>query len=161
MSEDNIQQDTSGIRCPPPLYYLIGLLVGYGLYWLLPVRLSKPGYVLIVYTLGASWIFLAVLLIGWALHTLHKAGTSPNPMRATRALALDEPYTLSRNPIYLGMAMLCVGISLLSNMLWPLLSVPLVMVIVDRIVIRKEERYLEAKFGDEYRHYKKRVRRWV
>lgn len=161
MSEADTQQDTSGIRFPPPLYYLIGLLVGYGMYWLLPVRLSKPGYRLIVYTLGASWVLLAVLLFGWSLHTLHKAGTSPNPMRATSALALDEPYTLSRNPIYLSMAMLCIGISLLSNMLWPLLSVPVVLVIIDRIVIRKEESYLEAKFGDEYRYYKKRVRRWI
>ncbi|HVC29427.1 MAG TPA: isoprenylcysteine carboxylmethyltransferase family protein [Gammaproteobacteria bacterium] len=161
MSEDNTQQDNPGIRLPPPLYYLIGLLVGYGIYWLLPVRLSKPGYRLIVYTLGASWILLAVLLIGWALRTMRKAGTSPNPMRATSALALDEPYTLSRNPIYLGMAMLCIGISLMANMLWPLLSVPVVMVIMDRMVIRKEEQYLEAKFGDEYLQYKKRVRRWI
>jgi protein-S-isoprenylcysteine O-methyltransferase Ste14 len=161
MTENNPLQDTSGIRFPPPLYYLIGLLVGYGMYWLLPVKLSKPGYALIVYTLGASWIILAVLLIGWSLNTLRKADTSPNPMRATTALALDEPYTLSRNPIYLGMTMLCIGISLISNMLWPLLSVPVVMVIIDRIVIRKEESYLETKFGDEYRQYKKRVRRWI
>lgn len=161
MPEANTQQDTPGIRFPPPLYYLIGLLSGYGMYWLLPVRLSKPGYALIVYTLGASWIFLAVLLIGWALHTLRKAGTSPNPMRTTSALALDEPYTLSRNPIYLGMTMLCIGISLLSDMLWPLLSVPIAVVLIDRIVICKEESYLEKKFGEEYRQYKKRVRRWI
>jgi protein-S-isoprenylcysteine O-methyltransferase Ste14 len=63
--------------------------------------------------------------------------------------------------MYLSMAMFCVGISLEVNMLWPLLSVPLVVIIIDRIVIRKEERYLEERFGDEYRQYKKRVRRWV
>ncbi|HVA55471.1 MAG TPA: isoprenylcysteine carboxylmethyltransferase family protein [Gammaproteobacteria bacterium] len=161
MHEDSTQQDSTSIRFPPPFYYLIGLAVGWGIHWLYPIKLSKPERLLIIYALGIIWILLGSLLAGWALLTFRQAGTSPNPTRATIALALQGPYTLSRNPMYLGVAMVCVGISLLSNMLWPLLSVPVVMVIMDRIVIREEERYLEAKFGDEYRQYKKRVRRWI
>ncbi|MGH2509637.1 MAG: methyltransferase family protein [Ktedonobacteraceae bacterium] len=161
MSEVTAQHDISGIRFPPPLYYLIGLAVGFGIYWLYPIRLSKPEHHLIIYTLGISWLLLGGLLAGWAFLTFRQAGTSPNPTRATTTLALQGPYTLTRNPMYLAMGMVCIGISLLVNMLWPLLSVPAVLVIVDRVVIRKEERYLEAKFGDGYRQYKSRVRRWV
>jgi len=161
MPEDSTQQDSTGIRFPPPLYYLSGLVVGYGVHWLYPIKLSRPEHLVIIYTFGIIWILFGVLLTGWSLLTFRMSGTSPNPARATSALALQGPYTLSRNPIYLGMAMVCVGISLLANMLWPLLSVPVVVVIVDRVVIRKEERYLETKFGDEYQQYKKRVRRWV
>ncbi len=161
MAENQIQQDTSGIRFPPPLYFLLGLLAGFALHWLFPVRLSKPGHHLIIYTLGISWILLGVLLAGWALFTFRQAGTSPNPHRASTTLAVQGPFTVTRNPIYLGMAMLCIGISLLANMLWPLLSVPLVVLALDRLVICKEERYLENKFGDSYRQYKNRVRRWI
>ncbi|MGA9854886.1 MAG: isoprenylcysteine carboxylmethyltransferase family protein [Gammaproteobacteria bacterium] len=161
MSEDNAQPGSAGIRFPPPLYYLIGLMVGYGIHWLFPIKLSRPEHNLIIYTFGIIWILLGMSLTGWSLLTFRQAGTSPNPIRPSSTLALQGPYSLSRNPMYLGVGMVCVGISLLSNMLWPLLSVPVVLVIVDRVVIRKEERYLETKFGDEYRQYKKRVRRWV
>jgi len=161
MSENPVQQDVSGVRFPPPFYYLIGLAVGYGIHWLYPIRLSKPEHHLIIYTLGAIWILLGLLLAVWAMLTFRQAGTSPNPTRATAALAVQGPYALTRNPMYLGMALICVGVGLLANMLWPLLSVPLVLVLIDRVVIRKEERYLEAKFGDLYRQYKSRVRRWI
>lgn len=161
MVDNATQQDTAGIRFPPPLYYLLGLLAGFGLHWLFPIRLSKPGHHLIIYTLGISWILLGVLLTGWALFTFRQAETSPNPHRPSAALAVQGPYTVTRNPIYLGMAMLCIGISLLANMLWLLLSVPLVVLVIDRLVICKEEHYLEAKFGDSYREYKRRVRRWI
>jgi protein-S-isoprenylcysteine O-methyltransferase Ste14 len=161
MTEGNVQHDSSGIRYPPPVYYLIGLAVGFGIHWLYPIRLGRPEHHLIIYTFGIIWILLGALLIGWALFTFRQSGTSPNPTRSTTALALQGPYMLSRNPMYLGIAFLCVGISILANMLWPLLSVPLAMAVIDRIVVPKEERYLEAKFGDEYRQYKARVRRWV
>ena len=161
MSDSLSQPATSGVQFPPPLYYLIGLLAGLAIQWAFPVRLSKPGHHLIIYTLGTGWILLGALLAGWALYTFRQAGTSPNPTRVTTKLAVEGPYTVTRNPMYLGLAMLCIGISLLANMLWPLLSVPLVVAAIDRLVILKEERYLETKFGDAYVQYKRRVRRWI
>jgi protein-S-isoprenylcysteine O-methyltransferase Ste14 len=161
MCEDDARQDSSGIRFPPPFYYLIGLMVGFGINLLFPVKLAKPFHALIIYVLGGIWILLGLSLFMWALITFRRAGTSPIPHVPTTALTSKGPYSLTRNPMYLSMAMFCVGISLEVNMLWPLLSVPLVVIIIDRIVIRKEERYLEERFGDEYRQYKKRVRRWV
>lgn len=161
MPDNTAHTDTSGVRFPPPLYYLTGLLIGFVIQRFYPIYLAKPNHHLIVYTLGGIWIFLGLLLAGWALLVFRRAGTSPIPHRPSTALALDGPYRLTRNPMYLAMALICVGIGLAVNMLWPLVSVPVVMVLVDRLVIAREERYLEGKFGDPYRDYRKRVRRWI
>lgn len=161
MTDDTANTNTSGVRFPPPFYYLIGLIIGFVIQRFYPIYLAKPGHRIITYTLGGIWIFLGLLLIAWAMFSFRRAGTSPIPHVPTTALTSDGPYRLTRNPMYLAMALICVGIGLAFNMLWPLLSVPIVMVIVDRMVIHKEERYLETKFGDQYRDYRKRVRRWI
>ena len=71
------------------------------------------------------------------------------------------PYRFTRNPAYLGMALTYVGIALLSSAVWVLLPLPLVLAVIDRGVIAREERYLQRKFGEEYLSYKRTVRRWV
>jgi protein-S-isoprenylcysteine O-methyltransferase Ste14 len=82
-------------------------------------------------------------------------------MRPTTAIVFTGPYRFTRNPMYLGLALLQAGLAMVTNSLWPLLTLAPVIVAVRRLVIDREERYLEAKFGEEYRAYKARVRRWV
>jgi protein-S-isoprenylcysteine O-methyltransferase Ste14 len=150
--------DISGVIAPPPLIFLAGLAVGFGLQALLPDT-SLPGAV--------RWVLGAVLLLaGLALlfsfeRAFHLKGTAANPWRPTTAIATDGPYRLTRNPAYVGMALVYIGIALLADALWVLLPLPLVLLIIDRGVIAREERYLERKFGQEYLDYKRRVRRWV
>jgi len=76
-------------------------------------------------------------------------------------LVIWGPYRFTRNPMYVGMATLYVGGTLLLNDLWPLALLPVVITLVQRRVIAKEEAYLERTFGDVYRAYKARVRRWI
>lgn len=161
MSENTVQQDTASIHFPPPFYYLIGLIVGFVIQHFYPVYLARPGHRAIMYTLGVIWILLGLLLLIWAMMTFRRAGTSPIPHVPTATLTAAGPYRWTRNPMYLAMGLISVGISLAGNALWPLLFVLVVLVLIDRLVIRKEERYLDAKFGDAYRQYKSRVRRWV
>ena len=152
------QRDISGVIAPPPLIYLAGLAVGFGLEALLPGS-SVPD--------ALAWILGGVLLLaGLALlFTFERAftrkKTPANPWRPTTAIASEGPYRLTRNPAYLGMSLVYIGIALCSQALWVLLSLPVVLAIVDRGVIAREERYLERKFGQEYLDYKGRVRRWV
>ena len=82
-------------------------------------------------------------------------------MKPTSALVIWGPYRFTRNPMYMGLTTLYVGGTLLLNDLWPLALLPVVIGLVQRRVIAKEEAYLERKFGDEYRAYKAGVRRWV
>lgn len=161
MSETTVQQDTSGVRFPPPLYYLIGLIVGFVIQYFYAIHIGRPGHHVIEYALGGIWILAGLLLMGWALFTFRRAGTSPIPHVPTKVLTAAGPYRLTRNPMYLGMTLISVGASLAGNALWPLLSVPVALVLIDRLVIRKEEKYLERKFGQEYLGYKQRVRRWL
>lgn len=151
-------RDNAGVVAPPPLIFLAGLAAGFGLEALLPGGLLPA---------AARWVAGgAALLAGLALQTsfmaaFGRAGTSVEPWKPTTAIVTTGPYRLTRNPAYLGMALIYVGIALLSDAPWVLLPLPLVLAVIDRAVIAREERYLERKFGAGYLDYKARVRRWL
>lgn len=92
---------------------------------------------------------------------MRRAGTNVDPYHPTTAIVEAGPYRYTRNPLYVGMALIYSGISARANALPAALLLPAVLHLVDRGVIRREERYLEGKFGDEYLRYKGRVRRWI
>jgi len=93
--------------------------------------------------------------------SFQRRGTAVEPWKPTTAIVTTGPYRITRNPAYLGMALLYIGIALLADSLWALAPLPVVLVLIDRGVIAREERYLERKFGAEYVDYRSRVRRWV
>ena len=156
--EGSAPRDTAGVIAPPPLIYLGGLAVGFVLEALLPGG-SLPA--------GVRWVLGGLALVGGlALQTFFitafaRKGTAVEPWKPTTAIVTSGPYRLTRNPAYFGMALIYVGIALLADAPWALVPLPLVLAIVDRGVIAREERYLERKFGDEYVSYKRTVRRWV
>jgi protein-S-isoprenylcysteine O-methyltransferase Ste14 len=104
-----------------------------------------------------AWLALAI----WAIATFRRIGTTPNPAGGSTALALEGPYRFSRNPMYLSLLLLMAGIGLAANTPWPLLTLPIVVFVLRRGVIEYEERYLTAKFGEPYRAFMARVRRWI
>jgi protein-S-isoprenylcysteine O-methyltransferase Ste14 len=93
--------------------------------------------------------------------TFRRAGTHINPGEPATTLVTTGPYRLSRNPGYLGMAFAYSGIAVLSGALWALALLLPTLFLIDRGVIRREERYLERTFGDEYLRYRSRTRRWI
>lgn len=111
--------------------------------------------------LGWGLIGLGLSLFAWALYTLYRHHTTVNPYKAATGLCTDGPFRLSRNPIYLGDWLILAGASLLLRTWWPLLFAPLVWLLLRYGVIRHEEAHLELRFGDAYRHYRARVRRWL
>jgi protein-S-isoprenylcysteine O-methyltransferase Ste14 len=151
-------RDSSGIVLPPPLVYVVGFGAGYVLHRFVPIHLTPraPWRV-------AGWALVAIGAggMGSALLAFRGVGTTPNPTKPAAALALRGPYRFTRNPMYLGWVFVYVGAALLVNAVWPLLLLPVVIALVQRMFIRNEERYLERKFGDAYRQYKARVRRWL
>ena len=149
--------DQPGVIAPPPLIYLSGLLIGTSLRNQLPVPwLPRP----LRNFLGSSLLGGALLIITFAFRNMKQAGTNINPTQPTTALVTTGPYLFSRNPLYLGLTMLYVGIALLGNLFWSILLLPIVVRIVNQGVIAREERYLENKFGEQYKEYKGRVPRW-
>lgn len=151
-------QDSPGVIAPPPLIFLAGLAVGFGLEALLPDT-SLPDA--LSWILGGALVLAGLALLGSFVGAFRREHTAIDPYSATTAIVTGGPYRLSRNPGYLGMALVYVGIAVLSEALWVLVPLPLVLAIVDRGVIAREERYLERKFGPAYLGYQTRVRRWI
>jgi protein-S-isoprenylcysteine O-methyltransferase Ste14 len=100
-------------------------------------------------------------LAAWFLRTMRKADAPIRTDKPVPRLTTEGPFRYSRNPSYLALAMIYAGIAVLRNSLWAILLLPLMVSVIQREVIRREERYLERTFGEEYLDYKGSVRRWV
>ena len=151
-------RDSAGVKVPPPLIFLSCLLAGLALDAVLdggPV----PG--LLRWGLGATLTLCGLALLASFMGAFRRAGTAVEPWKPTTAIVTTGLYGRTRNPAYLGMALVIAGIALLADAPWALLAVPVAMAIVDRAVIAREERYLERTFGEEYLAYKRSVRRWI
>jgi protein-S-isoprenylcysteine O-methyltransferase Ste14 len=152
--------DTAGVKVFPPFVYFVGLAGGYLIWWLVPVSIF-PGAGTPLRAVGIVVCLAGLSLGASALFQFWRVGTPPEPHKPTRALATTGPYRFTRNPMYLGMALGHAGLALVGNALWPLLTLIPVIWIIRRKVIDREEDYLTAKFGDEYRSLTRRVRRWI
>jgi protein-S-isoprenylcysteine O-methyltransferase Ste14 len=146
------------VIAPPPLIYLAGLALGFALEALLPSA-SLPHVV--AWPIGGVLIVAGLALARSFFTALRRARTPVAPYRPTTALVTTGPYRLSRNPGYLGMALAFAGIAVLTSSLWVLVTLIPTLIVVDRGVIAREQRYLERIFGEQYRRYRARTRRWL
>ncbi|MCH8011521.1 MAG: isoprenylcysteine carboxylmethyltransferase family protein [Candidatus Marinimicrobia bacterium] len=150
--------DIPGIIAPPPLIYVTSLLLGLLLNIILPIHIGKETF---LFPIG--WIFsgMGLFIVIGSFVTFKKAGTDVDPYRPTKTIVMAGPYRFTRNPMYLSLTLLYMGITLLRNTLWPVMFLPLVLGIMHYGVIKREELYLEKKFGETYLDYKSKVRRWI
>lgn len=151
-------RDVAGVVAPPPLIVLAAIALGLLLHYVHPLPLRPASWRPL---LGVLVALTGLVLIGLSLSTLRRARTPAEPWKPTRAIVHAGPYRASRNPIYLGFALVHLGIALAVNSLWLLVTLVLALVVLTWGVIRREERYLERRFGEEYTEYKARVRRWL
>lgn len=149
---------TAGVPFPPPLVYLAGLLIGAGLEIAVPV---DPLPTLVTVSGAVAGIGGSLLLDAGAMQRFSRAGTPAIPFKPSTALVTSGPYRITRNPMYLGMASLYIGLSFAFGLIWAFALLPIVVIVIDRVVIAREEPYLERLFGEEYLAYKRRVRRWI
>jgi protein-S-isoprenylcysteine O-methyltransferase Ste14 len=151
-------EDKPGIVIPPPLLFVLPLAVAF-----IGDRLMPIGFVHgpLRWMIGSLLVVAGLILNIAGFITQRRAGTDPIPFHPTTRIVAHGLYRFSRNPMYLGFGLWTFGIALLVNSVWMLLAAPIGLVLTDRLVIAKEERYLERKFGAEYLSYKRRVRRWI
>ena len=145
------------IACPP-LIFLTALGLGLVLHWWIPIWSLPPLY---SRPLGVGLCLTGIGVGFWGCATMYRAGTNVRPDRPVTALVTGGPFRYSRNPLYLCLTALYLGITLLLHALWPLVILVPLLLIVHRGIVLREERFLEARFGDAYRAYKARVRRWL
>jgi protein-S-isoprenylcysteine O-methyltransferase Ste14 len=154
----NDEQDKAGAVAPPPLIYLGTLVLGLLLNRRFPTALLPRS---IARGLGWPLLSAGVLLLGWFEWTIRHAGTTDSPYEPVSHLVTGGPFHYTRNPAYLSLTMIYAAIATLANALWAIVLLPVVLLVIQRGVIEREERYLEGKFGEEYLNYKARVRRWI
>ena len=153
-------RDHPGVIAPPPLIYLGFLLAGYGVGQLV----SEPSLGLDVSLrrgLAFVLVIAGLLLDGIAAGTFRRLGTPPEPWKPTTALATGGLYKFSRNPIYVGFGITYAGFALAMDSPVALALLAPCLIVVDRFIIQREERYLSAKFGAPYQAYQGKVRRWL
>ena len=143
---------------PPPFFFLIPAIVGFAMEWLAPTAIVGAPW---RWILGATLVIAGLALDVAGFTTQKRAGTDPIPFHPSTKIVANGPYRFTRNPMYLGFVLWTLGLGVLLESGWVLLAAPLGLVLVDRFVVVREERYLERKFGEEYLAYKRRVRRWI
>lgn len=151
-------EESANVIAPPPLIFLLALGIGFalGLIFPAPVLPGAPPFAIGLVLTAAGTVLGAA-----AFAAMRRAHTSPDPSEPTRALVDEGPFRYSRNPIYVAFTLIYSGIAVAFQWWWALALLPLVLIIVERGVIEREEKYLERKFSDAYLQYKRRVRRWL
>jgi protein-S-isoprenylcysteine O-methyltransferase Ste14 len=155
----NHRKDNARVLFPPPLLYVVAFLLGQRLQASFPLPLLLPKTLRTF--LGGALLGSGITTGALAVREMRSAGTNIQPQQPTTALVVEGPYRFTRNPIYLSMTLVYGGLTLLTNVLWPLLLLPLALQILKRGVIKREEQYLEHKFGAQYQSYKESVPRWL
>lgn len=160
MSAANGAEDGAAVRVPPPLIYLAGILVAHLLHAnVMPMPLLLEFGPRLAVSL--TFVMLAIALMAAAVGLFKRTGQDPKPWKSTPEIISTGVYRFTRNPMYLGMALLQIGFGVGLENGWIVALVPLVLLGVYRTAIRHEEAYLEGKFGDSYLQYKRSVRRWL
>ncbi len=154
---------TAQVIIRPPLAWALAVIAGLALDWLVPLPFLPadldagwPSGLL-----GALVFALALALAAWAIVTITRAGSNVPTNRPTTTIVESGPYRFTRNPIYLGMFLGLVGLAIAFDNLWLLLMLVPFALVIRYGVVAREEAYLERKFGDLYRGYRLRVRRWL
>jgi protein-S-isoprenylcysteine O-methyltransferase Ste14 len=147
-----------GVRIPPPAIYFAVFLIGLLLQARWPLPFLTPPVAL---GAGALLILGGAGLIGTSIPTMLRRGGTLNTNAASQRLVTTGVYGYSRNPMYLGLVLLYSGIACAFGATWASLLLPLLVLHTQVLVIAREEHFLEGVFGDAYRRYRARVRRWL
>ena len=154
----DIASDNAGVRVPPPLIFLGFLLVG--------LWCDSPWFEGRIAEIGVTAAGGVLAALGFALILISglrykKVGSNLEPWKPTTTIITTGVYGYSRNPMYLGMALAHGGLAICGGSMAALASLMLSVLVIQTYVIAREERYLEAKFGEVYSNYKERVRCWI
>ncbi len=155
-----LENDKKGasVKFPPPLIFLFLMLAAFGAHYIWPIDIDG--------SLGLEYAGVAVAILGLgvvilASRSFKRVETNIEPWKPTTTIISTGIFAYSRNPIYVAFCLVTIGVGIFLNSIWVLFSVIPSAILVYYIAIKKEETYLEEKFGEEYLLYKSNVRRWL
>jgi len=152
------KSDNAGVITIPPIIYLVGILLGLMIHYIYPIGFLSES---ISTWSGVLLLLMAIPIVLFAVLAFKRAETPIDVNKPTTGIVIYGIYRLSRNPMYVSLAFVYLGIACWVNSLWILMFMVPVLVVVNQGIIKREEQYLVQKFGDEYLRYKSEVRRWI
>jgi protein-S-isoprenylcysteine O-methyltransferase Ste14 len=154
----DINSGAPNVKIIPPLVYLAGLVIGFVANIWISFKVVPNS---IAWILGGILIIFGAVLPGSALFKFKEVGTTVRPDRAANTLVTAGPYKVTRNPMYLGLAIVYLGIAIAGQSVSAIILLPIVLAIIQHWVVGPEEAFLEKRFDAEYISYKEKVRRWI
>lgn len=148
-------------RVPPPLLFLLSYIAGEGLHYMAPLPLPRFVSNGASYVIGVLSLVVGIAIVLTCVKMFFAANTTVNPYSRAATLVTHGPYRVTRNPMYVGVTLIYLGIAALRAVLWPVLLLPIPLAILNYWVIPQEESLLRATFGAAYEQYCARVRRWL
>jgi protein-S-isoprenylcysteine O-methyltransferase Ste14 len=146
---------------PPPLFFVGGWIVAWLLNRRLPFEIDGAGPTVIQTMLGLIVLGAGLTLMAWGIVTFRRSKTPLVPVQPARVVVTEGPYRFTRNPMYLGLTAAYTGLAILLNLAWPIVMLPIVLLVLSAVVIEREEQHLRTRFGPAYEAYCARVRRWL
>ncbi len=154
------KQDNPGVLIPPPLIYTVIFLISIFVQNLVPIT---ENYLKAFSTFAAGLVLIALSLI-FVIPAVVKFIRTKNTLvtiKPAESLQTSGVYSFTRNPMYLGLLLLYLGLALTNGNWWTLILIPVLIFVVNIYIIKNEEKYLERAFGQNFLDYKKKVRRWI
>jgi len=159
--QSDVARVNPAMRIPVPWVFVLVYLVGVAVQVILPITIRSASLSLILRVAGFVFIGVGILMAFSAVGIFKRTSTTTVPFEAPSTLVTWGPYRFTRNPMYLGLTLIYLGVSGTRLDIWPLILLPLLLAYVNFVVIPVEERRLHDIFGDAYKEYGTRVRRWV
>lgn len=151
--------DNANVVVLPPIIFFVPLFASIIARYFIPLPLPlgnsiSMGLAMLLLILGAS-------LMAWAFLTFKEFREDPDPRVSTQVVVSNGPFKYTRNPMYIAFFLIYIGLTFALNSLWPFIFIPFIFWFLYKGVVLREEMYMEGKFGDQYRMYKKAVGRWL
>lgn len=154
------QKDNPGVYIPPPLFYVVLFLAALFLQKEFPIN-SGLFHTQGMKIMGIIFIVIALIFLIRSFRQFFKSKNTLITIRPANSLQTNGMFNITRNPMYLGLAIIYLGLTCLVGNWWNLIVFPFLLLLVQEYIIKKEEKYLDRRFGNEYAEYRHKVRRWL
>lgn len=149
------------MRIPVPWVFILAYLIGFVVQLYLPIPIRSLGIIRISLIVGLILVVIGIAFAFSALGIFRKRSTTTIPFETPTSLVTSGPYRFTRNPMYVGLTLIYLGVAGTRAEIWPVIVLPVLFAYVNFVVIPVEERRLHDVFGDAYAQYGARVRRWL
>lgn len=149
------------MNIPVPWVFILTYLIGFVVQLYLPIRIDSSATTIVIREVGLTVVGIGIVIAFSALGIFKKRKTTTIPFETPSTLVTAGPYRFTRNPMYVGLTLIYIGVAGARLELWPVIVLPFLLAYIHFVVIPVEERRLAETFGDAYQQYRAGVRRWL